>query len=80
MLDRRDAADGAASPERNGAGHEPGDVLEVDLAVTGERWLRALLLRLGTAAEVIEPEQWRGLGAVAAAELLARYRGGVAGD
>ena len=52
------------------------ELLEVELAVTGERWLRALLVRLGTAAEVVEPAQWRDLGSRAATELLERYAGG----
>jgi proteasome accessory factor C len=48
----------------------------VRLAVTNEHWLRTLLLRLGPAAEVIEPQEWRGLGAAAAADVLARYDAG----
>ena len=55
----------------------PGDVadevVEVELPITSERWLRALLLRLGPHAEVVEPAAWRGLGAAAAAALLQRY-------
>lgn len=54
--------------------------LEVELAVTSERWLRALLLRLGTAAQVIEPPQWRALGVTAAAEMLELYTVGGVGD
>lgn len=49
------------------------DGLEVELTVTRERWLRELLLRLGTAARVVEPDQWRDLGARAATAVLARY-------
>jgi predicted DNA-binding transcriptional regulator YafY len=56
----------AEQEERDGA-------LFVRLAVTGEAWLRALLLRLGTAAEVLDPPAWRHLGADAADALLRRY-------
>jgi predicted DNA-binding transcriptional regulator YafY len=45
----------------------------VELAVTSRRWLAELLLRLGPNAEVLAPDEWVGLGAGAAAELLARY-------
>ena len=47
--------------------------LEVELSITSERWLRALLLRLGPHAEVLAPPEWRGLGSDAARELLERY-------
>ncbi len=44
------------------------------LAVASVAWLRELLLRLGTDAEVLEPAEWRGLAATAAADVLAaRY-------
>jgi proteasome accessory factor C len=47
----------------------------VELAVSNERWLRRLLLRLGPFATVVAPPEWRDLGARAAAELLAaRYQ------
>jgi proteasome accessory factor C len=50
---------------------------DVELAVVDERWLRALLLRLGTAAQVVSPTSWRDLASTAAAELLgARYADG----
>ena len=52
---------------------EIADALEVTLPITSERWLRALLLRLGPQAEVVEPAEWRGLGAAAAAAVLQRY-------
>lgn len=53
---------------------DDGDRLTVVLAVTSERWLRQLLLRLGTQAEVVAPTAWQHLAAEAAAELLAaRY-------
>ena len=51
------------------------DRLVVELAVTDERWLRELLLRLGSGATVLAPDEWRHLGAAAAGELLARYEG-----
>ncbi len=50
-----------------------GTAVVVRVAVTSERWLRGLLLRLGTFATVIEPAEWQSLGADAAAGLLARY-------
>jgi len=53
--------------------HEDGGALVVRLAVANEQWLRTLLVRLGPYAEVVEPEAWRDLGAVAARQLLARY-------
>lgn len=52
-----------------------GERLVVELAVTDERWLRELLLRLGSGATVLAPDEWRHLGAEAAAGLLARYEG-----
>lgn len=47
---------------------------DVELAVASERWLARLLLRLGPHAEVLDPPEWRRLGAAAAAGVLARYR------
>jgi proteasome accessory factor C len=53
---------------------ELGDgVVEARFPVASERWLERLLVRLGKAAEVIEPARWRSLGAEAAARVLARY-------
>jgi proteasome accessory factor C len=52
-----------------------GTRLVVELAVTDERWLRELLLRLGSEAAVLSPDEWRHLGADTAATLLARYEG-----
>ena len=52
------------------------DALEVTLPITSERWLPALLLRLGPNAEVLEPARWRPLGGEAAAALRARYASG----
>ncbi len=50
--------------------------LRVKLAVTSEQWLQTLLLRLGPSARVVEPAEWRSLGAAAAADLLQRYDAG----
>ncbi len=47
--------------------------LVVELTVTDPRWLRELLLRLGPSARVLQPTEWRDLGADAAQALLARY-------
>jgi proteasome accessory factor C len=49
------------------------DGLVVELTVAHQRWLEALLLRLGSAAEVLDPPEWTHLGADAARVLLARY-------
>lgn len=46
----------------------------VQLPIASEHWLRSTLVRLGTGAEVIEPEHLRGIGAEAAASVLERYR------
>lgn len=56
-----------------GDGSADGGSVQITLRVTSERWLRALLLRLGPHATVLEPPRWRNLGAEAAAELLAAY-------
>ena len=53
-----------------------GDLTEVELTVTDPSWLQELLLRLGPTARVLEPAQWQGLGAQAAAALLVRYDAG----
>jgi len=50
-----------------------GDGWRIEVTVASEGWLRDLLLRLGAEAEVLSPPEWTGLGATAAAELLARY-------
>ena len=44
------------------------------MAVASERWLERVLLRLGPSCEVVEPDDLRGVGAAAAARVLARYR------
>lgn len=48
--------------------------LEVVLEVAGPAWLERLLLRLGPDAEVVGPDDLKGLAADAASRLLARYR------
>ncbi len=53
---------------------EPDGRLRVELAVTSERWLARLLLRVGAEAEVVSPVEWRGLASATAAQVLARYR------
>jgi proteasome accessory factor C len=52
------------------------DRADVVLPVTSEHWLARLMVRLGPAAEVVEPEQWRDLGRTAAAAILGRYGSG----
>lgn len=51
----------------------PKGVVEATFAVSSERWLERLLLRVGTDAEVIEPLEYAALGRDAARRLLARY-------
>jgi len=46
----------------------------VRLPVASERWLARTLVRLGTDAEVLEPERFRRVGANAARQVLERYR------
>lgn len=53
-----------------------GGVVEVVLAVTSEHWLARLMVRLGPAAEVIEPERWRDLRRSAVEAILQRYGSG----
>ena len=48
--------------------------MTVQLPVASEHWLRTTMVRLGTDAEVIDPPQWRVIGADAAAKVLERYR------
>jgi proteasome accessory factor C len=48
--------------------------LEVVVPVASERWLGRVLLRLGTTAEVREPDRWTSLAAGTAERVLARYR------
>ncbi len=52
---------------------DDGSSVVVRMAVANEQWLRTLLLRLGTDAEVLEPADWRDLGATAARHLLSVY-------
>ncbi len=49
------------------------DGWELVVSIASERWLEQLLLRLGAAASVVEPTEWKDLGARAARTLLARY-------
>jgi proteasome accessory factor C len=53
---------------------EPDGRQRVVLAVSGRAWLERLLLRLGPAAEAVDPPQQAEIGRAAAARLLARYR------
>ena len=56
--------------------HDDGSV-SVTLAVTAERWVQRLMLRLGVDAAVVEDESFvgaRALGQTAAASVLARYQ------
>lgn len=53
--------------------HAEGVAQVVRMAVASEPWLQTLLLRLGPYAEVLEPPEWRDLGAVAARRILSRY-------
>lgn len=48
------------------------DGWEVVVSIASERWLEQLLLRLGAEAQVVEPPEWRDLGAQAARAVLAR--------
>jgi len=48
--------------------------LVVQLAVTSERWLERLLLRVGPEAQVLAPAELADVGRRAAQRLLARYR------
>ena len=49
---------------------------ELVVSIASERWLEQLLLRLGAAAQVVEPPEWKDLGARAARTLLATYEAG----
>ena len=49
------------------------DGWEIVVSIASERWLEQLLLRLGAEAQVVEPAEWRDLGARAARAVLARY-------
>jgi proteasome accessory factor C len=52
-----------------------GDRIEVDVAVGGDAWLKRLLLRLGTAAQVVGPPEAASLLGDAAGQILDRYVG-----
>lgn len=51
-----------------------GDMAEVTMLVNGQRWLGRLLLRLGSHARVIEPQDWTSIGPQTADRVLAVYR------
>lgn len=55
------------------AEERPDGSWRVVLAVSERAWLERLLLELGSAARVIEPEELRSVGAEAATRLLAKY-------
>jgi proteasome accessory factor C len=47
--------------------------IELEVVVGGDAWLERLLLRLGPDARVLDPPEYRSLGAEAAARILLRY-------
>jgi proteasome accessory factor C len=49
---------------------------ELVVSIASEHWLEQLLLRLGAEAKVVEPAEWKDLGARAARTLLANYGAG----
>jgi predicted DNA-binding transcriptional regulator YafY len=51
-----------------------GDLVEVTMLVNGQRWLGRLLLRLGSHARVVEPQEWTSVGAQTADRVLEVYR------
>jgi proteasome accessory factor BC len=51
----------------------PAGGIEIELAVGGSAWLERLLLQVGPHAWVLDPVEWRDLGAQAAARVLERY-------
>lgn len=51
-----------------------GDMVEVTMLVNGQRWLGRLLLRLGSKARVIDPQEWTAVGAQTADRVLEVYR------
>ena len=50
-----------------------GGAVRATFPVASQRWLERLLVRLGPEAEVLEPAEWRDLGADVARRVLARY-------
>jgi predicted DNA-binding transcriptional regulator YafY len=52
----------------------PNGDFEMVLAVTTERWLARLLLRVPVGVTVVDPSGWHSLRAATAASVLARYR------
>lgn len=53
---------------------ERDDDLDVTLVVAGRSWLERLLLRVGAAATVVEPVEWRNVPSEVAGRVLTRYR------
>lgn len=51
-----------------------GERVDVTMIVNGSRWLGRLLLRLGSHARVVEPQEWVDLGERTARSVLTRYR------
>ena len=51
-----------------------GDLAEVTMLVNGQRWLGRLLLRLGSRARVIDPQEWTAVGSQTAERVLEVYR------
>ena len=75
VLDLAPAARWIAEQYPNeGVVEQPGGILRVTLRVSERAWLERLLLRAGPEAAVVEGPA--GVGAGAAARVLARYRGG----
>lgn len=50
------------------------DRVEVTMLVNGERWLGRLLVRLGSTAQVVDPQEWSRLGSDTATRVLDVYR------
>ncbi len=57
-----------------GPSEPSGERIEVEVAVGGDAWLQRLLLRLGTAAQVVGPPEAASLLGDAAGQILERYR------
>jgi len=79
MLERYPLVEVITTPSRNdlasaAANSSTRSVTTLRLVVSNEHWLKRLLLRLGSHAEVVEPEQWRNIAKDAAEVVLARYR------
>jgi proteasome accessory factor C len=57
-----------------------GECVRVELTIVSEEWLSELLLRLGPSGTVVAPDEWKHLGASAAAAVLARYEAAGSND